>query len=192
MKEPGTLEDLRDVGAYLQGHFLLTTGRHSDTFFLLARLTERPKRLRPWVETLQENMKNIDAHTIVGPAMGGIIPSYALASLRDDARVVFAEKSETGTMVFRRGFRLERGERVIIVEDAMTTGSSILKVMDAVLRQGAQVSAVGVLVNRSFDGKVPWQGIPFFSVLDVPEIETWMPEDCPLCQQGVPLSVPKE
>ena len=191
MIEPGTLEDLQDLGAYLRGHFLLTTKRHSDTFFILARLTEHPQRLKPWVAILQDKMKDIDAHTIVGPAMGGIIPAYALASMRDDARVIFAEKSETGFMVFRRGFRLEAGEQVIIIEDAMTTGSSILKVRDAVLEQGAHVSAVATLVNRSFDGQTPFR-IPFFSVVDIPGIETWLPEECRLCRQGVPLSLPKQ
>ena len=120
MDQGGTLADLRDVGAYLQGHFLLTTGRHSDTFFLLARLAERPDRLRRWISLLHEQMADIHASAIVGPAVGGIIPAYQLAALRPPCRALFTEKGDGDTMVFRRGFRLDPGESVIIVEDAMT------------------------------------------------------------------------
>ncbi|PSR29986.1 MAG: orotate phosphoribosyltransferase [Sulfobacillus thermosulfidooxidans] len=191
MSTAGTLEDLREIGAYLQGHFLLTTGRHSDTFFLLARLTERPDKLRAWISLLQEQMQDIEARTVVGPAMGGIIPAYQLAALRPSNRVIFAEKGEGGKMVFRRGFQLEVGEPVIIVEDAVTTGSSVNKVIDAVIDQGAHVAAVGCLVNRTQNQSVPWR-VPFFSVLNVSGIQNWAPDDCPLCRQGIPLTKPKQ
>ncbi|WP_053958578.1 orotate phosphoribosyltransferase [Sulfobacillus thermosulfidooxidans] len=191
MSAAGTLEDLREIGAYLQGHFLLTTGRHSDTFFLLARLTERPDKLRAWISLLQEQMQDISARTVVGPAMGGILPAYQLAALRPSNRVIFAEKGEGGNMVFRRGFQLEKGEPVIIIEDAVTTGSSVNKVIDAVRDQGAHVAAIGCLVNRTQDQRVPWT-VPFFSVLNVSGIQNWAPDDCPLCHQGIPLTKPKQ
>ncbi|POB09299.1 orotate phosphoribosyltransferase [Sulfobacillus sp. hq2] len=189
MTQAGTLEDLQEVGAYLQGHFLLTTGRHSDTFFLLARLTEWPQRLIPWIEILRERLGDISARTVVGPAVGGIIPAYQLASTMGNARVLFAEKDTDGSMQFRRGFHLEPGEPVVIVEDAITTGFSVGKVMEAVERQGGRVVAVGTLVNRS-QVPLPWD-VPVASVLQLTGVRNWAPDECPLCQQGLPLTAPK-
>lgn len=189
MIKAGTLEDLQDVGAYLTGHFLLTTGRHSDTFFLLARLTERPDRLIPWISLLRERLGETGAHTVVGPAVGGIIPAYQLASAMGHTRVLFAEKGADGTMQFRRGFKLAPGEPVIVVEDAVTTGFSVGKVISAVEEQGGRVAAVGALVSRA-QGTLPWT-VPMVSVLELTGVRNWDPSECPLCQEGVPLSAPK-
>jgi orotate phosphoribosyltransferase len=186
----GTLEDLQEVGAYLRGHFLLTTGRHSDTFVLLARLTEWPERLAPWMSLLEQKLGSIPARTIVGPAVGGIIPAYQFAVTHGNSRVLFAEKEADGTMRFRRGFQFEPGEPVIIVEDAVTTGSSVMKVMDAVRRQGGRVAAIGALVDRSRE-PLPWD-LPFQSVITLRGIENWPADECPLCQAHVPLASPKK
>ncbi|CAB1128496.1 Orotate phosphoribosyltransferase [Candidatus Hydrogenisulfobacillus filiaventi] len=190
-EEAGTACDLADLarlGAYLEGHFLLTTGRHSDRFFLLARLTEQPARMRAWAAALAERLAPYRPQAVVGPAVGGIIPAYATGA-ELGARVLYAEKTPAGGMALRRGFQLERGERVAVIEDAMTTGSSVAKVMAAVEAQGAQVVAVGLLVDRRpHDGNWP---VPVEAVVTVRGIPAWEAEACPLCRTGVPLVRPK-
>lgn len=182
-------ELLSESGAYMKGHFLLTTGRHSDQFFLLARLTERPDLLRPWAEALAERLKPYGVRTVVGPAVGGIIPAYAVASFAAGTRVLFAEKSESGGMAFKRGFRIEPGEAVAIVEDAVTTGSSVAKVVHAVKAAGGTVRVVGALVDRS-QGPLRFEE-PLEALLRVENIPNWDSQECPLCREGVPLTKPK-
>lgn len=185
-----TINDLAEVGAYLRGHFLLTTGRHSDQFFLLARLTEQPNRLEEWAGQLAQQLEAYRTLTVVGPAMGGILPGFAVARQWPGSRFIFAEKTSDGTMEFRRGFRLEHGEPVVIVEDAVTTGSSVDKVVAAVQRAGGIVKSVGALVDRS-QGMQRWAPIPFEAVVRVRDIAAWDPNECPLCQQQIPLTRPK-
>jgi orotate phosphoribosyltransferase len=180
---------LRQAHAHLTGHFLLTTGRHSDQFFLLARLTERPEWLRPWAEELARRLEPYKPATVVGPAVGGIIPAFAVAAQWPGTRMLFAEK-DRGAMRFKRGFHIEPGEPVIVVEDAVTTGSSVAQVIAAVREMGGHVRAVGTLVDRSQGRRV--FSLPFEAVLTVPEAPHWEPQDCPLCHQGVPLTRPKQ
>ncbi|MCL6562310.1 MAG: orotate phosphoribosyltransferase [Firmicutes bacterium] len=180
------LEELKETGAYLEGHFLLTTGRHSDRFFLMARLTEHPRRLERWTDHLALRVRRFSPRAVVGPAVGGIIPAYALARALD-ARALFCEKVDQG-MAFRRGFRLEPGEPVVVIEDAVTTGSSVQKVIDAVQAAGGMVRAVAALVDRT-GGHSPWP-YPYEACLRV-RVDSWEPSDCPLCRAGVPLERPK-
>ncbi len=180
---------LEQCGAYLHGHFLLTTGLHSNQFFLLARLTERPELLDAWALVLARQLEPYGTKTVVGPAMGGIIPAYAVARQWDGARVLFAEKDDQDTMRFKRGFRIEPGESVVVVEDAVTTGSSVAKVIDAVKQEGGRVAAVGALVDRS-QGPLRFEE-PLVSLVKLGEIPHWEAHDCPLCRQAVPLIRPK-
>lgn len=180
---------LEQCGAYLHGHFLLTTGLHSDQFFLLARLTERPELLDAWALALAQQLQPYGAKTVVGPAVGGIIPAYAVARQWDGARVLFAEKDDGGAMRFKRGFGIEPGEPVVVVEDAVTTGSSVAKVIDAVKQEGGQVAAVGALVDRS-QGLLRFQE-PLVSLVKLGDIPHWQADECPLCRQAVPLTRPK-
>ncbi|PSR20984.1 MAG: orotate phosphoribosyltransferase [Sulfobacillus acidophilus] len=180
---------LRQARAYLTGHFALTTGRHSDQFFLLARLTERPDWLYPWAKELAGRLTPYRPAIVVGPAMGGIIPAFAVAAQWPGTRMLFAEK-EGGAMRFKRGFQIEPGEPVIVVEDAVTTGGSVAQVIEAVEGLGGQVRAVGALVDRS-QGSLAFSA-PFEAVLRAPNIPAWEPHECPLCRQGVPLTRPKQ
>ncbi len=180
---------LREVGAYLRGHFLLTTGRHSDQFFLLARLTEHPDALEPWSEALARRLSPYGVRTVVGPAVGGIIPAYAVASHWPGSRMLFAEKDGKGGMMFKRGFSIEPGESVVVVEDAVTTGSSVAKVVAAVKSAGGKVAAVGALVDRS-EGRLRFDE-PLVALVRVDNIPHWEPSNCPLCREGVELTRPK-
>lgn len=183
-----TIDDLGEVGAHLRGHFQLTTGRHSDQFFLFARLTERPDRLRPWAQALAQELKEFGVSTVVGPAIGGIIPAFAVAQYIPESRVLFAEKGGE-IMELKRGFRLAKEEPVIVIEDAVTTGGSVRKTMAAVQRAGGEVRAIGALIDRS-GGTIDWD-VPFKAVLTVDNIVSYLPEECPLCQEGIPLTRPK-
>jgi len=183
------LQELAEVGAYLEGHFLLTTGRHSNQFFLLARLTEHPRRLDRWAEQLARLIEPYRPVTIAGPAVGGIIPAYAVGRHIDGARVIFAEKSGDGAMIWKRGFRVSPGERVAVIEDAVTTGHSAHQVVQLVRQHGGDVVVVGALVDRHAGPLPDWPA--FQSVLRVENVPSWLPDDCPLCRAGIPLTRPK-
>lgn len=183
------LQHLEDLGAYLKGHFLLTTGRHSDQFFLLARLTERPAVLDVWARELAGRLEPYEARTVVGPAVGGIIPAYAVGRHWPTARVLFAEKGDGAEMVFKRGFCFSPGESCVVVEDAVTTGSSVAKVIHAVEAAGGVVKAVGAMVDRR-SGPLAFDK-PLEALVRISGIPNWDPQECPLCAKGVPLQRPK-
>ncbi|MCY0898573.1 MAG: orotate phosphoribosyltransferase [Firmicutes bacterium] len=189
LDEAAAWDMLTQAGAYLQGHFLLTTGRHSNQFFLLSRLSEHPAWLWRWAQALAARLEPFGAKTVVGPAVGGIIPAFAVASCWQDSRMLFAEKDTNGGMVFKRGFQIHPGEAVVVVEDAVTTGKSVAEVIQAVQQAGGVVSAVGAWVDRS-QGPLQFD-LPFIALLRVHHVPNWEPEACPLCHQGVPLSRPK-
>lgn len=177
---------LKEAGVYREGHFLLTSGRHSPAFFLFSQAFQRPEH----AERLGRGVASLFAgeaiDTVVGPALGGIILAHEVARALG-CRSLFAEK-EGGAMALRRGFALVPGERVLLVEDAITTGGSVLKVLDVVKAVGAVPVGVGAVVDRSAGGA--GFGVPFRPLvrLDVPSHE---PGACPLCATGIPLTVPK-
>lgn len=179
---------LHEAKAYLRGHFLLTTGRHSDQFFLLARLTERPDWVMPWAVELASRLLPYRTGTVVGPAVGGIIPAFAVAAQWPGTRMLFAEK-EGDLMRFKRGFRVVPGEPVVVIEDAVTTGRSVSQVIAAVEEQGGEVRAVGAFIDRSH-GPLAFAA-PFQALLTVRDVPNWEAQDCPLCRAGVPLTRPK-
>ncbi|MDA8194775.1 MAG: orotate phosphoribosyltransferase [Thermaerobacter sp.] len=181
----GTLDDLREIGAYLTGHFRLTTGLHSDRVFLLTRLTEHPQRLEAWARLLADGLVRYGARTVVGPAVGGMLPGYAVARQWPNSRILFAEPGDDGSMRLRRGFRLDRGEPVVVVTDAVTAGDSAAQTVQAVIEAGGEVRAVGTLVDRS-GGLVGWGAMGFVPVLRVAKDPAWNPEECPLCVKGIP------
>lgn len=179
--------DLIETGAELRGHFLLTTGLHSPRFFLMARLGEHPSKMLRWGAKLGELLAHYDAPTVVGAALGGIIPAYAVAA-SSQRRVIFAEKTQAGPMALYSG-ALDPGEKVLVIEDAVATGSSIRKVMAAVADQQGEVVAIGALIHRG--SEIAWP-VPFHSVVSLSEpVPMWPPDTCPLCQEGIPLTRPK-
>ncbi|MCL5013075.1 MAG: orotate phosphoribosyltransferase [Firmicutes bacterium] len=179
--------DLIETGADLHGHFLLTTGLHSSRFFLMARLGEHPGKMLRWGEKLAEMLAPYDAPTVVGAALGGIIPAYAVAAA-SNRRVLFAEKTAEGPMMLYPE-ALFPGEKVLVIEDAVATGSSIRKVIRAVEEQDGQVVAIGALVHRG--AAISWS-VPYHSVVSLKEpVPMWTPDVCPLCEKGLPLTRPK-
>lgn len=202
---PGDL-DAREVagllertGAHRYGHFRLTTGLHSDEFFLLARAFQYPEVLERLGAALAARLRRVlpagtsgpagagPVGAVVGPAMGGVLLAHAVARVLG-ARSLFAEKEADGSMRLKRGFELAPGEPVVVVEDAVTTGGSVRRAMDAVVAAGGRPVAVGAVVDRS-GGKADF-GVPFVSLLSR-SVAAFVPEECPLCRRGVPLVEPK-
>ncbi len=175
----------RDTGAMLAGHFLLTSGRHSDRYIQCALVLQRPDCAGILCRELASRFAGDDVTVVAGPATGGIIVSYETARALG-VRGIFAER-ENGVMSFRRGFSINPGEKALVVEDVITTGSSVWEVIDAVRRQGGIVAGAGVLVDRS-NGKIDL-GVRVESLLPM-EVVSYSPQDCPLCREGLPLVKP--
>lgn len=182
-------ETLETIGAYRRGHFLLTSGRHSPAFLLLARAFERPELGARLGRALAAEFQAERIAVVVGPAMGGILLAYEVARHLPPARALFAEKTEEGGMELRRGFRVEPGERALVVEDVVTTGGSVAKVIQHLRELGAVVVGVGAVVDRS-GGRVSFDGLPFRAVATL-ELPQYLPDECPECRLGVPLERPK-
>lgn len=174
-----------ESGALLEGHFLLTSGRHSNRYMQCARVLQYPRYAEKLGAALAEGFKDAGVEAVIGPAMGGIIVAHEVGrALR--TRAFFAER-EQGVMTLRRGFTLEPGTRVLVCEDVVTTGGSVREVMEVVREKGAQVVGVGVLVDRS-GGKVDF-GVPLRALLTM-EIPSYDAAECPLCREGLPLVKP--
>ncbi len=183
-KEVETL--LRETKAILEGHFLLTSGLHSPLYVEKFNVLQHPEYTKKLCEEFAAHFKDMGIETVVGPATGGIILSQITAGLLG-VRSIFTER-ENGVMTLRRGFRLEKGEKILIVEDIVTTGGSIKEVVDVANRAGADIVGIGLFVDRSggtADFGVPKEKVYPLLHLTVP---TYKPEDCPLCKAGVPIT----
>ncbi|MDD5766550.1 MAG: orotate phosphoribosyltransferase [Candidatus Marinimicrobia bacterium] len=174
---------LKESGAVLTGHFLLTSGLHSDTYVEKFRLLQFPLLTEKLCKAIAENFATTAPHVVVGAATGGIILSHVVARFLS-CRSIFAEREET-SLLFRRGFKIEEGERVLIVDDVVTTGGSIFEMIDLVVKQGGIIVGIGVLIDRS-GGKVNF-GFPYFPLVKL-DIPTFKPDACPKCLQGIPLT----
>jgi len=173
------------TGAMLNGHFRLTSGRHSDRYFQCALVLQHPEYCGQLCRELAARFAGEDVEAVIGPAMGGILVAYEVARVLG-VRSIFAER-ENGEMTLRRGFTIRPGEKLLVVEDVITTGGSVLEVMDVVRKSGGEVAGVGVLVNRS--GGTVDLGVRTESLLDVPAV-SYKPDDCPLCREGLPCVKP--
>lgn len=179
---------LEQSGAVRDGHFLLTSGRHSGRFFLLAALFQYPRWAVAVGRALAARLAEFRPEVVVGPALGGIIPAFVVAQ-ELGVRALFAEKVGEGPrMALRRGFRVDPGERCVVVEDAVTLGGSARATIQAVRDAGGEVVAVGCVVDRS-GGRARFD-VPFRPLLRV-DVSDYAPEECPLCRAGIPLVSPK-
>ncbi|HHY91885.1 MAG TPA: orotate phosphoribosyltransferase [Firmicutes bacterium] len=176
---------LKKTGAYLSGHFHLSSGRHSDTYLEKFAVLQYPEHTAALMAALAEKVRALQPDVVVGPATGGIILSYELGR-QLGTRALFTER-ENGVMKLRRGFTLEPGEKVLVVEDIVTTGGSVREVLSALARSQAQVVAIACLVDRS-GGRVDF-GYPLYPLLTL-DIPSWKPAACPLCAQGLPTEEP--
>jgi orotate phosphoribosyltransferase len=166
-------------GALLTGHFILSSGKHSDRYLQSELVMMNPAAAAAAIAPLAEKLADISFATVVSPAIGGIRFGYELAR-QMGKRTVFTERVE-GVMRLRRGFDVKKGERVIIAEDVVTTGKSTIECMDAVRKFGAEVIAVAAIIDRT--GGVKVFDLPFFS-LGAVDIKIWDASGCPLCKEG--------
>lgn len=184
---------LRQSGTLREGHFRLTSGRHSDRFFLMPHAFQFPEQTEKLCAGLAELFAEEGVETVIGPATGGILLAYEVARQLGkrtgrSVRAIFTEKTEEGGMALKRQWSLRPGERVLMVEDAVTTGGSVRKAIDAVRQYEPSILGVACIVDRS-RGQAGF-GVPMRSLVQV-EVESWLPEECPLCRQGVELVKPK-
>ncbi|MHB1651125.1 MAG: orotate phosphoribosyltransferase [Desulfitobacteriaceae bacterium] len=181
MSKTDFLEVFKQSGALLEGHFLLTSGKHSAQYMQCAKVLQYPDIAAQLAEELAKSFRNQEVQTVIGPAMGGILVAYEVGRVLG-VRALFTER-ENGVMRLRRGFQLSPGERVLVVEDVITTGGSVREVIDVVRESGAIPVGVGVLVDRS-GGQADF-GLPLARVVKL-EIQTYSAGDCPLCAAEIP------
>jgi orotate phosphoribosyltransferase len=180
LEEKEILEIFRETKVLREGHFRLTSGKHSRKYMQCAQVLQYPKFTERLCEDLARRFKGQEIHAVVAPAIGGIIVAYEVAKVLG-VRALFTER-EDGKMTFRRGFELEEDENVLVVEDVITTGGSVFEVIEAVKERGANVCGVGVLVDRSC-GKVHF-GVKKEVLISV-EIESWEAEELSAMEERV-------
>lgn len=178
------IELLRDCGALLDGHFLLSSGRHSDRYVQCAKLLRYPDKAEAMLSSVAHAIRKMDPDLLVGPAMGGIIVAYELGR-QVGKEAIFAERVDN-QMSIRRGFEIKPGTKVVICEDVITTGKSSFEVKAVLEELGAEVMAIACIIDRSGDTPL---GMPTFSSLQL-DITTYEKEQCPLCKQGIPVVKP--
>lgn len=180
-----TVDELIETGAYLTGHFRLSSGLHSDRYLQCARLLMWPERAEKAGRDLAAKLSVVSPQAVVSPAIGGIVIGHEVARALG-VRGLFAERKD-GAFHLRRGFALSPGERVVVVEDVFTTGGSTREVCAAVESAGGTVSAVGSIVDRGLpEGTFP---VPARSLLSL-DAPAWPEKDCPLCARGEALDTP--
>ena len=184
----------KDAGALLEGHFILSSGNHSNRYLQSAKVLEDPKRAELLAKELAIMIKaeDIQIDTVCAPALGGVLAGYELARALGK-RSIFVERKE-GAMELRRGFEVTKGEKILICEDIITTGGSAMEASAVIEELGAEVVAFAALANRGFcqrkgstvapkaECKLP-NAVPFFALEDF-EFAMYAPEECPLCKSG--------
>ena len=179
-----TLQTFRETGAYLKGHFRLTSGLHSGEYLQSALVLQHPELAERLGRELAQSMPK--GQLVASPALGGLIIGHEVARAMG-VRFLFTERDYEGKMTLRRGFSLTPGEAAVVVEDVVTTGGSTREVMELLQAAGVQVVAVGSIIDRS-GGRVDL-GVPRAALATLDAV-SWTPEECPLCKQGLPVVKP--
>ena len=185
MDAEAVLDMFRRSGALLEGHFRLSSGLHSDRYFQSALVLQYPEFAGALGEALASRVSHLQATAILSPALGGIVIGQEVGRALG-VRAMFAERVD-GKLTLRRGFTLSPADRVVVVEDVVTTGGSTRETIDVANAAGATVSGAAALVDRSGDGaNVP---VPLFSLIEM-KVPTYDPDSCPLCASGSPVVKP--
>ena len=185
MTDADVLATFRRSGALLEGHFTLSSGLHSPGYLQCARVLMFPRDAEALGAALGARVRSLGATVVLSPAMGGIVIGQEVGRALD-VPALFAERVE-GTLALRRGFALGPDDRVLVVEDVVTTGGSTRETIDVARAAGATVVGACSIVDRS--GEQPGLDVPFHSLLPM-TLPTYTPEACPLCAQGVPVVKP--
>jgi len=185
MDRESILEIFQKTGVLMEGHFILTSGRHSAHYLQCARIFQYPSYSEQIANILAQSFSEDDIDVVIGPAIGGIILSYEVGRVLG-VKTLFAER-ENGVMTLRRGFEIPQGSNVLVVEDVITKGGSVKEVIELVNKAGSNVVGVGAIVDRS-NGKVDF-GCKFNAVISL-EVPSFEKDECPLCKQGLPAIKP--
>lgn len=177
-------EILKEAGVLLEGHFLLTSGKHSNRYLQCAKIFRNTKYSEELCAELAEKFKDDAVDVVIGPAMGAVQMAYEV-SRSLGCENFFAER-EDGKMVLRRGFEITPGMRCLLVEDVVTTGGSVLEVKELAEAAGGVVVGIGSIVDRT-GGEIQF-GVPYRAVYSV-KVQAWEAAACPLCAQGGPPPV---
>ena len=183
---------LKESGAMLEGHFLLSSGRHSDRYIQCAKLFQYPDRAALALSEIAAKIKTdigagkIKIDIIIGPAMGGIIVAWELGR-QLGLPAIFTERDENGMMTLRRGFEIEKGCNILIAEDAVTTAKSSLETAKTLEEKGAVISGLACIADRRSEGiDLPW---PVYAAAKI-SAENWDAANCELCKKGIPAVKP--
>lgn len=175
------LETFRETEALLEGHFILTSGLHSDRYFQCGRVLQYPWHAEALCRDLAARLPDGKFDAVVSPAVGGILVGQEIARALH-VRSMFTERQD-GRMTLRRGFEVRPGESVLVAEDVTTTGGSVMEVIEAVRAAGGKPAAVAAIVDRSGGKAGAVFGLPYTSLLQM-DVKTWPPGNCPLCEAG--------
>jgi orotate phosphoribosyltransferase len=179
---------MRASGALKEGHFLLSSGRHSDRYVEKFDLLRQPEATSQVCTLIADRFRDQGVDVVAGPTTGGVILAFEVARQLGVAAAYAERASGSGTArEFRRGTRFAQGARILVVDDILTTGGSVRETLQALNRQPVEVVGVAVLVDRSSEGID--LGVPLHSLATM-DIATWEPETCPLCARGIPLTRP--
>ncbi len=179
---------LEDAGAVLTGHFQYASGRHGDTYIEKFRLLEKPRVTEALCGRIAEHFRPVEPEIVVGPTTGGILLAHETAKhLGDGINAYFAERADTGGRYIGRGFAVEPGQRILVVDDVLTTGGSVQDTLDAVTAAGGQPVGVGLVVDRT-NGATSFGNLDLFACLAI-NVASYDPADCPLCDAGVELTI---
>lgn len=168
---------LKECDALLEGHFLLSSGKHSNKYCQCAKLMQYPDKTEKVISIVAEKVKDLGIDVIVGPAMGGITAAYELGR-QLNIRAIFTER-ENNVMTLRRGFEIKTGERILIMEDVVTTGKSSMETAKVLEQYGGKVIGIGCILDR----KVSEIELPLYSAVEL-VFDTYEEENCPLCKKG--------
>jgi orotate phosphoribosyltransferase len=180
LSETRVLEIFEKAEVLLEGHFLLTSGKHSARYLQCARVFQYPDFAEELCGALADAFKEHKVDVCIGPALGGVVIAYETARALN-TRGLFAERDKEGVMALRRGFVIKPGERVLVLEDVVTTGGSVREVMDVVRQLGGEIAGVGTIVDRS--NYTADFGVPYNSLIQL-DVQSYDPASCPLCQEG--------
>jgi len=170
---------LKESEALLEGHFLLSSGRHAESYIQCAQVLQYPWYTKELAEGIADIWSEYQPEIVIGPAMGGVVLSYAVGQALNRP-AIFSERKD-GEMKFRRGFDLEKGQRVLVVEDVVTTGGSVKELLKIIEETGAEIIGISSIVDRS-NGKVDFK-YPFQPLLQL-EVPSYDEKDCPICKEG--------
>ncbi len=179
------LDLFKKSGALLEGHFRLSSGLHSTGYLQCALVLQEPARAQQIGSALAARLTQVAATVVLSPALGGVVIGHEVGRALG-VRAIFAERLD-GVLTLRRGFTLGLQDRVLVVEDVLTTGGSTRETMDVARAAGAQVVGAASIVDRS--GGTATFDVPFAALLPI-EVSTFPPEHCPLCAQGLPVVKP--